>query len=62
MNCATQVEAACLLPEVTEVLVDFLEARGVPIALAAIKTAGKIAVAVSPRVVKVTTHYTNERR
>jgi len=47
------VEAACVLPEVTEVLVDFLEARGVPIALAAIKSAGKIAVAVSPRVIKV---------
>jgi hypothetical protein len=38
---------------VAEVLVDFLEARGVTLALAAAKAAGKVAVAVSPRVIKV---------
>ncbi len=47
-----QVAAALLLPDVAEVAVDFLEVKGLGDAVAAIRAAGRRAVAVSPRVLK----------
>lgn len=47
-----QVEAAAALPDVAAVAVDFLEVKGLGDAVAAVRAAGKEAIAVSPRVLK----------
>lgn len=47
-----QVEAAAALDDVAAVAVDFLEVKGLGDAVAAVKAAGKEAIAVSPRVLK----------
>lgn len=47
-----QVRAACAIPELLEIAVDFLEVKGLDAAVREVQAAGKVAVACSPRVLK----------